>query len=61
MHFETVLNILSNFEESVIQSAEQHPMREKLTQTPVEHEVIVALGKLEGSNAGGTIAYCQRC
>ena len=45
-HFETVLNTRSNFEESVIQSAEQSPVREELAQPPVEDKVMEAMGKL---------------
>ena len=52
-HFETVLNTRSNFEESVIQFAEQCPVREELAQPPAEDEVMEALGKLKGNKAGG--------
>ena len=52
-HFETVLNIHSNFEESVIQSAEQCTVREELALPLVEDEVMEALGKLKGNKAGG--------
>ena len=52
-HFETVLNTRSNFEESVIQSAEQRPVRKELSQPPAEDKVMEALGKLKGNKAGG--------
>ena len=60
-HFETVLNIRNNFEESVIQFAEQRPVREELAQPPVEDGVMEALGKLKGNKAGRELAYCRRC
>ena len=52
-HFETVLNTRSNFEESVIHSAEQHPVREELAQPLVDNEVMETLSKLKGNKAGG--------
>ena len=61
-HFETVLNTRSNFEESVIQSAEQRPVRKDLAQPPAEDEVMEALGKLKGNKAGGkTGILLERC
>ena len=44
-HFQNVLNICSNSEVSVIQSAEQCPVREELAQTLVKDEGMEALGK----------------
>ena len=52
-HYNTVLNTRSNFEKSVIQSAEQHPVIEELAQPSVQDEVIEALGKVKGNKAGG--------
>ena len=65
-HFETVLNTCSNFEERVIHSAKQHPVRKELAQPLVEDEIIDALGKLKENKAGGKtgimpemLKYCR--
>ena len=52
-HSETVLDIRTNSAESVIQSAEQRPVREELAQPPVVDGVMEALDKLKGNKAGG--------
>ncbi len=52
-YFESVLNINSSFDESVICSAQQHPLRNELMVPPTEEEIIAALGRMQINKATG--------